>query len=39
VYRDGRPPLQEEMLPTERTKLGEMMARHPAGARSQLGGR
>jgi ferric-dicitrate binding protein FerR (iron transport regulator) len=31
-YRDGRPPAQDEMLPTERTKLGEMMARHPAGA-------
>ena len=38
-YRDGRPPAQDEMLPTERTKLGEMMARHPAGERSQLGGR
>ena len=33
VYRDGRPPALDEMLPVERAKLGEMMARHPAGER------
>lgn len=38
-YRDGRPPMQDEMLPNERTKLGEMMARHPAREHSHLGGR
>jgi ferric-dicitrate binding protein FerR (iron transport regulator) len=38
-YRDGRPPAQDEMLPTERIKLGEMMSRRPAGARAPLGGR
>jgi len=33
LYRDGRPPALDEMLPVERTKLGEMMAREPAGER------
>jgi ferric-dicitrate binding protein FerR (iron transport regulator) len=32
-YRDRTTPLDDEMLPTERIKLGEMMARHPAGER------